>query len=90
MPLFISAITVMELELGVLQIERKDSRQGKVLRRWLEADVLATFDGRVLSIDTAVARRCAQLQVPDPRARHGLTSPEFHQPRTSDIRVASR
>jgi predicted nucleic acid-binding protein len=66
--LFISVITVMELELGVLQVERKDSRQGKVLRRWLETHVLTAFNARVLSVDTAVARRCAQLQVPDPRS----------------------
>ncbi len=66
--LFISAITVMELELGVLQIERKDSKQGKALRRWLETNVLTAFDQRVLSVDAAVARCCARLQVPDPRS----------------------
>lgn len=63
--LFVSAITVMELELGVLSIERKDANQGSVLRAWLEQHVLPEFAGRTLPIDTAVAQRCARLHVPD-------------------------
>lgn len=66
--LFISAITVMELELGVLSIERKDAAQGALLRAWLEQRVLPEFATRTLPIDTAVAQRCAQLHVPDRRA----------------------
>lgn len=65
--LFVSAITIMELELGVLLIERKDATQGAVLRAWLEQHVLPEFSGRTLPIDTAVAQRCARLHVPDKR-----------------------
>ena len=65
---FISAVTVMEFELGVLQMERKDARQGAVLRFWLEHQVLPQFSGRVLPVDVAVARRCARLHVPDKRS----------------------
>jgi len=65
--LFVSAITIMELELGVLAIERKDSAQGAVLRAWLEQQVLPEFSTRTLPIDTAVAQRCARLHVPDRR-----------------------
>ena len=65
--LFVSAITIMELELGVLAIERKDSAQGTVLRAWLEQQVLPEFAARTLPIDTAVAQRCARLHVPDRR-----------------------
>lgn len=65
--LFISAITVMELELGVLSIERKDATQGAMLRAWLEQHLLPEFSGRTLPIDTAVAQRCARLHVPDKR-----------------------
>ncbi len=54
------------------------------LRAWIDQQVLPRFDGRVLAVDTAVAQRCAQLHVPDPRAErdaliaatamvHGLT-----------------
>jgi len=64
--LFLSAITVMELDVGVMRIERRDPAQGSVLRNWLENYVLPEFSKRVLSVDLAVARRCAQLHVPDP------------------------
>ena len=66
--LFLSAITVLELELGVLRAERRDPDQGAVLRRWLEGQVLREFEDRILPVDTEVARRCATLHVPDPRS----------------------
>ena len=65
--LFVSAITIMELELGVLSIERKDGARGALLRSWLEQHVLPEFSGRTLHVDTAVAQRCARLHVPDKR-----------------------
>ncbi|CAD6873095.1 type II toxin-antitoxin system VapC family toxin [Methylomonas fluvii] len=65
--LFLSAITLMELELGVLSIKRKDASQGAVLRAWLEQQVLPEFSERTLPVDTAVALRCARLHVPDKR-----------------------
>jgi toxin FitB len=66
--LYISAITILELELGVLQIERKDPQQGAMLRTWMDTLVLPEFTGRIFPVDTAVALRCARLHVPDPRA----------------------
>ncbi len=63
--LFVSAITIMELELGVLSIERKDATQGALLRAWLEQHVLPEFSSRTLPVDTAVAQRCARLHVPN-------------------------
>ncbi len=63
--LFLSAITVLELEAGVLLAERRDARQGAVLRRWLDSHVLPTFADRVLPVDTAVALRYARLHVPN-------------------------
>ncbi len=66
--LYVSAITIMELEAGVLQIERRDVKQGAMLRAWLNERVLPEFAGRVLPIDTAVALRCARLHVSDPCA----------------------
>ena len=65
--IFISAITIMEVELGVLSIERKDAVQGAMLRSWLEQHVLPEFSERTLPIDTTVAQRCARLHVPDKR-----------------------
>ncbi|MFQ6349196.1 type II toxin-antitoxin system VapC family toxin [Pseudomonas sp. R11F] len=63
--MFISAITLKELETGVLRIERRDPMQGKVLRTWLKKHVMPAFDARILPVDAAVALRCAQLHVPD-------------------------
>ena len=65
--LYLSSVTVMELELGILSVERRDAVQGAVLRTWFEQHVLPEFSGRVLPVDTAVALRCARLHVPDKR-----------------------
>ena len=65
--LFISAITVHEIELGVLLMERRDAAQGAILRSWLNDHVLPAFADRIFSVDTAVAIRSAELHVPDPR-----------------------
>lgn len=66
--LFLSTITVLELELGVLLMERRDQSQGAVLRTWMDGHVLPAFAGRILAIDTAVVRRCARLHVPNPKS----------------------
>ena len=66
--LFISVISILELEIGVLLVERRDRAQGAILRAWMDGHVLTTFAGRVLPIDTAVAQRCAALHVPNPQS----------------------
>jgi predicted nucleic acid-binding protein len=66
--LYLAAITVLELETGVLQMERRAPSQGALLRAWLDHHVLPEFAGRVLPVDTAVAQCCARLHVPDRRA----------------------
>jgi toxin FitB len=65
--MFISSITILELETGALLLERRDRNQGGLIRQWIEDHVLTTFTERILAVDTAVARRCALLHVPDPR-----------------------
>lgn len=62
--LFVSAITIHELELGVLLAERRNPSQGAVLRTWLNSHVMPAFAGRVLPVDAAVAQRSAKLHVP--------------------------
>jgi len=66
--LYISVISVLELEIGILLIHRRDKDQGAILRAWMDSHVLPTFSGRILAIDTAVAQRCATLHVPNPRS----------------------
>lgn len=64
--LYLSVITIQELELGVLRVERRDPAQGAIFRTWLENHVLPAFSGRILPVDIAVAQRCALLHVPAP------------------------
>ena len=64
---YLSAITLMEIELGILRIERRDPAQGARLRAWMDQHILPEFADRTLPVDTAVALRCALLHVPDPR-----------------------
>lgn len=66
--LYISVISVLELEIGILLVDRRDNQQGAILRAWMDLHVLPTFSGRILAIDTDVARRCAALHVPKPRS----------------------
>ena len=71
--LYLSVITIQELEIGVLLIERRDPEQGALFRSWLDKHVLPAFAGRILPVDTAVAQRSAMLHVPDPHPiRDGL------------------
>jgi predicted nucleic acid-binding protein len=82
--LSVSVITIMEIEVGVARLERRDAAQGAVLRQWFEKELLTAFDDRVLPIDLDVVRRAANMHVPDPRPErdaliaatalvHGLT-----------------
>lgn len=65
--LFVSVIAIHEIEIGVLLAERRDPSQGQLLRVWLDVHVLHAFEGRVLPVDTPIARRSAHLHVPNPR-----------------------
>jgi predicted nucleic acid-binding protein len=64
---YLSAITLMEIEVGILRIERRDPAQGARLRAWMDRHILPEFADRTLPVDKAVALRCAPLHVPDPR-----------------------
>lgn len=65
---FVSALTLMELEIGILRMERRDALQGERLRTWMDRHVLPEFLERTLPVDSAVALKCARLHVPDPRS----------------------
>lgn len=82
--LYLSAITILEVEIGAQRIARRDRKQGGLLLRWIEQSLLTTFEDRLLPVDMAVARRSASLHVPDARPErdaliagtalvHGLT-----------------
>ena len=66
--LYLSAISILEIEMGILQLKRKDHRQADLINRWLEQRVLPEFSERILPVDSAVARCCARLHVPNPQS----------------------
>ena len=66
--LHLSVITILEIETGILLVERRDPTQGAVLRSWLNSHVFPAFSGRILAFDVSVAQCCAKLHVPDPRS----------------------
>lgn len=65
--LYLSVVTVLEVELGITRLARRDVEQAERLQRWFEEDLLDVFAGRILPVDVPVARRAARLHVPDPR-----------------------
>ena len=65
--LFVSVITMMELDGGGARAERRDKAAGAAIRSWIEERVRPAFAGRILPIDAAVAARFAALGYPDPR-----------------------
>lgn len=65
--LYLSVMTIFELELGTLLLQRRDPAQSAILRSWLDNYVVPTFANRTFPITTTIARVCARLHVPDPR-----------------------
>ena len=61
--LFLSAITVLEVEQGALLLKQRDVRQAGVLEQWIRTVVLPSFSGRILPFDEMAALRCAALHV---------------------------
>lgn len=64
---FLSAVTIFELELGIVLKSRRDGKQAVKLREWLEDQVKPTFEGRILDFDAQVAQAAAQLHATNPR-----------------------
>lgn len=64
---YVSIITIMELDLGITRMEKRDPRQGASLRSWMNEHVLPTFSARTIMIDHAVAKACANLHADNPR-----------------------
>jgi predicted nucleic acid-binding protein len=62
----ISVVSILEIRLGILFVQRKDKVQANILDTWLTLQVIPAFAGRTLPIDLAVALRCAELHVPNP------------------------
>jgi hypothetical protein len=68
--LYLSVITLHELEVGVLLTERRDAHQGALLRAWLEDHVVPAFAKRLLPVTDVIARVSAGYHVPNPVPVH--------------------
>jgi predicted nucleic acid-binding protein len=79
--LFLSAISLVELEASVAHALRRDKARGLALRSWIDDRVVPAFEGHILPLDAAVARRRGQLPIAETRdalfaataLEHGLT-----------------
>ncbi|MGM9491949.1 PIN domain-containing protein [Ideonella sp. YS5] len=79
--LFISALSLLEIENAAARLGRKDRAAGPVVRDWIDNRVMLAFEGCVLPVDAAVVRRRAQLPYANTRdgllaataLEHGLT-----------------
>jgi len=79
--LFISVITLLDLETAMTRLQRKDKVAGLALRKWLDDQAAPAFDGRILPVDAAVVRRQAHMSQIEGRdallaataLEHGLT-----------------
>lgn len=65
--LFLSVMTIMEVEKGTLLLQRRDPVQAAMLRDWMDGYILPAFGNRIFAITTAIAQVCARLHVPDPQ-----------------------
>jgi predicted nucleic acid-binding protein len=66
--LHISVVSILEIRLGILSLQRKDTAQADILDGWLSRQVIPAFAGRIVPVDIDVALRCAELHVPNPRS----------------------
>ncbi len=79
--LFVSALTLTELDTAATRAERADRNAAAAIRRWIDGPVMTAFDGRILPVDAAIARRAGSLAYSNLRdamfaataLEHGLT-----------------
>jgi len=60
---YLSAVTVYEIATGVRRLERRDPRQGRILRSWFEEEVLPGFSWRIVPVDTEIALEASHIAV---------------------------
>lgn len=83
--LFVSALTLHELERHAAHALHRDRNVGALWRDWIDGSVMRAFDGRILPVDAATVRRAATLDYGDARdallaaaaLEHGMTLVTF-------------
>lgn len=65
---YVSVISILEIEIGIKRMERRDGAQAGVIRKW-SAGLYERFDlARIIPFDHDMALLCAALHVPDGRS----------------------
>lgn len=64
--LYLSVITTLEIEMGLLRLERRRPPQGRAIRAWFDG-LRRAFAGRILGFTEEASILCAAMHVPDPR-----------------------
>ena len=96
---YLSAITIEEIERGIVLIEKRDPIGSQRLRRWFQESVLTAFDTRIIPFDVEIAIQTAHLHLVRPRptndARiaatalvHGLTVATHNTRDFADMNVS--
>ncbi len=65
--MFLSALTLLELENAAAVAGRRGKEFGAAWRDWLDRQVVPAFEGRIMPVDAAVVRRRAQIANVDDR-----------------------
>ena len=68
--MYLSVITLTEVEFGIARLEPNDPPQANLLRTWLYDRVLPTFTGRILPVDQPISLRAGGLHMPKPKDAH--------------------
>jgi hypothetical protein len=63
--IFISALTIGEIRLGIERLRGKDSAQAEHLEHWLQG-LRATYQDHIVGIDAAAAEEWGRLNAHDP------------------------
>ncbi len=79
--MFLSALSLVELESAAVLAAKQGKAAGAAWRDWIDGQLLPAFEGRVLPVDLAVARRRSTLALDNDRdaliaataLEHGLT-----------------
>lgn len=80
--LFLSSVTLLELEIGIVLKGRHNPAQAEVFQIWYEQHVLPTFAGRILDFDRMAAHHTALF--------HGFATPPYRDGLIAGIAAANR
>jgi len=79
--MFVSVLSLVELENAAALAQKQGKAPGAAWREWIDEQLMPAFEGRVVPVDQAVARRRATLAIDGDRdallaataLEHGLT-----------------